>query len=126
IRKATFREFEPSDYDYIIISHKSLMKPAMGYGDAVQAYADYRASAAGGSYRPLVVEVSELYDQFNYGEISSLAIRKFMEFLAASNLPRYLFIIGDDLDVNYQYYRKPDTYTNYKSLVPTAGYPGSD
>lgn len=126
IEKVTFRRFEPSDYDYIIISHKSLMKPAMGYSDVVQAYADYRASEAGGSYRPLVVEVSELYDQFNYGEISSLAIRKFMQFLAASNLPKYLFIIGDDIDIWYNYYRNPSAFPNYKSLVPTAGYPGSD
>jgi hypothetical protein len=126
IRRVTFREFEPSDYDYIIISHKSLMKPAMGYSDVVQAYAEYRASGAGGSYRPLVVEVSELYDQFNYGEISPLAIRKFMEYLAASNLPKYLLIIGDDLDVWYLYFRLQNNYPTYKSLVPTAGYPGSD
>jgi hypothetical protein len=126
IQSVTFREFEPSDYDYIIISHKSLMKPAMGYSDVVQAYADYRASAAGGSYRPLVVEVSELYNQFNYGEISPLAIRKFMEYLAASNLPKYLLIIGDDLDVWYLYFRLQNNYPTYKSLVPTAGYPGSD
>lgn len=126
IRKVTFRQFQPSDYDYVIISHKSLMKPAMGYSDVVQAYADYRASAAGGSYHPLVVEVSELYDQFNYGEISSLAIRKFLEFLAASNLPKYLFIIGEDVDIWYNYYREPASFPNFKSLVPTAGYPGSD
>ena len=126
IQKVTFRTFEPSNYDYIIISHKSLMKPAMGYGDVVQAYADYRASGAGGSYKPLVVEVSELYNQFNYGEISSLAIRRFMQYLANSNLPKYLLIIGDDIDVWYNYYRQPNAFPNYKSLVPTAGYPGSD
>lgn len=126
IRKVTFRRFEPSDYDYIIISHESLMKPAMGYSDVVQGYADYRASAQGGSYRPLVVEVSELYNQFNYGDVSSLAIRKFMEFLAASNLPKYLFIIGDDVEIWYEYFRYPSDFPNFKSLVPTAGYPGSD
>lgn len=126
ISKVNFSLIEPSDYDYIIISHKSLMKPAMGYSDVVQAFADYRASEQGGAFNPLVVEVTQLYDQFNYGEVSSLAIRRFMRYLATSHLPKYLFIIGEDIDIWYNYYRKPDTYPNFRSLVPTAGYPGSD
>lgn len=126
ISKISFTEIEPSNYDYIIITHKSLMKPAMGYGDAVQAYADYRASETGGAFSPLVVEISQLYDQFNYGEISALAIRNFMQYLAAKNLPKYLFIIGEDIDIWYNYHRSPESYPNFRSLVPTAGYPGSD
>lgn len=126
ISKVTFSLIEPSDYDFIIISHQSLMKPAMGYSDVVQAYADYRASEQGGAFNPLVVEVTQLYDQFNYGEVSALGIHKFMRYLAGGNLPKYLFIIGEDLDIWYNYYRKPGSYPNFRSLVPTAGFPGSD
>jgi hypothetical protein len=126
VSRVSFTLMDPTSYDYIIISHRSLMKPALGYGDVVQAYADYRSSEPGGSFRPLVVEVSQLYDQFNYGEVSALAIRRFMQYLASQNVPRYLFIIGEDIDIWYNYFRKPQQFSNYKSLVPTAGYPGSD
>jgi Peptidase family C25 len=126
IHKVSFTPIEPNAYNYIIISHSSLMKPALGYSDVVQAFADYRASEAGGSFQPLVVDIHQLYDQFNYGEISPIAIRRFMEYLATTNLPRYLFIIGEGLDIWYNYYRKPQQFTAIKCLVPTAGYPGSD
>jgi hypothetical protein len=72
------------------------------------------------------VNIQQLYDQFNYGEQSPLAIFHFVKFLNAVKIPRYLFFIGKGLEVNYNYYRNPGAFSVYKDLVPTAGYPASD
>jgi nucleoside-diphosphate-sugar epimerase len=100
--------------------------PALGYSDPVKGYADYRASAEGGSYDTLVVNVQQLFDQFNYGESSPLAIYQFMKFLSNVKAPRYLLLIGRGLDPYHTYYRTPSAFTTYKDLVPSAGYPGAD
>ncbi len=125
IRSVTFRSIDASLHDYIIISNRALMKPASGYADAVKAYASYRASSAGGSYDTLVADIDQLYNQFNYGEISPLAISRFMKFMVDSGDPRYLFIIGKGLDVWLGYHRNPTAFT-YHDLVPSAGMPASD
>ncbi len=126
INKITFRNITPGVADYIIISHPKLRDGALGYDDPVKAYADYRESQEGGAYNTLVVDINQLYDQFNYGEISPRAIRNFMKWLIGSKMPSYLFLVGKGLDVNYNYYRNPSAFVNYKGLVPTAGYPASD
>ena len=46
----------------------------------MRAYAAYRASPAGGRYDTLVVDTDLLYNQFNYGEFSPLAIRRFANY----------------------------------------------
>ncbi len=128
IKPVTFRYINPRDHNYIVISHPLLRKAGGGYSDPVKAYAEYRASSAGGGYDTLVVNVGQLYDQFNYGETSPRAIYKFMRYLAATNLPRYLFIIGKGLEVTQNYYRNPTSasFATFKDLVPPAGNPGSD
>lgn len=126
IRPVSFRQITPGTVDYVIISNKSLMKPALGYSNVVKAFGSYRASAEGGGYDTLIVDVNQLYDQFNYGETSPLAIFHFMKFLCSATPPKYLFIIGKALTVNYGYYRNPTAYPVYKDFVPTAGLPGSD
>lgn len=125
IKRVTFRQINPTAHNYIIISHRQLMKAALGYADAVRAFGGYRASTAGGSYDTLVMDVNQLYDQFNYGETSPLAIFQFMKFMS-SNPPKYLFIIGKGLTVDYDYYRNPGGFTTYKNYVPAAGTPPSD
>ena len=125
IHSVTFRNIDPSLHDYIIISHRLLMKPAGAYSDAIEAYANYRASAVGGSYDTLVAEINQLYDQFNYGEKSPLAISRFMKFMVSLGNPRYLLIIGKGLDVWHNYHRNPSAFT-YHDLVPSAGMPASD
>jgi len=126
IKPVTFRSINPADHNYIIISHPQLHKPAGGYADPVKAYAGYRASTTGGGFDTLVVDVPQLFDQFSYGEQTPVAIYRFMKYLAVTNLPEYLFIIGKGLDVHYNYYRKPSTFTTYKDFVPSAGYPAAD
>ncbi|MBL7858780.1 MAG: hypothetical protein JNM57_13915 [Cyclobacteriaceae bacterium] len=126
IKRVTFRQIIPSQHNFIIISNRLLMKPASGYSNPVKAYAEYRASAEGGGYDTLVVEMQLLFNQFNYGETSPLAIYHFMKFLAASHIPDYLFLIGKGLSVNYGYYRNPAGFTTYKDFVPSAGMPAAD
>lgn len=122
----SFRSIDPTQHDYLIISHQKLMKPAGEYSNVVKAYGGYRASAAGGSYDTLVVDVNQLYNQFNYGEISPLAIRRFVKFMLSTGNPRYLFIIGKGLDVWYNYNRSPNGFNGFHDLVPSAGQPASD
>ena len=126
IKSVTFRKIIPAAHDYIIISHPLLRKPGGDYYDPVVAYAAYRASDEGGKYDTLVVNIQQLYDQFSYGESTPVAIFRFMKFLSAAHLPRYLFIIGKGLDIWYRYYRNPNSFPIYKDLVPTAGMPASD
>ena len=125
VKRVSFRNLVPASAEYVIISHKSLMKPAAPYSDAVKAYASYRASADGGSYDTLLVDMDQLYNQFNYGETSSLAIYNFMKYLVANGNPKFLFLIGKGLDVAYGYHRNPSGFV-LKDLVPTAGMPASD
>lgn len=128
IKPVTFRYVNPQDHNYIIISHPLLRKAGGGYNDPVKAYAEYRASTAGGSYDTLVMNIGQLYDQFNYGETSPRGIYKFMQYLAAKKLPRYLFIIGKGLEITQNYYRNPTStaFSTYKDFVPPAGHPASD
>ena len=90
----------------VIIAHSSMMAQA-------QAWADYRRSQG---ITVAVVETSEIYDEFNYGVLSSDSIKSFLAY-AASNWqtpPGYVLLIGDaSFDSrNYQ-------GTGYFNMVPT-------
>ncbi len=127
VTRISFREMDPALYNYVIITHTLLRKSAGAYSDPVGAYADYRSSDAGGSHRPLVVDIGEVFDQFNFGEKSPLAIYNFLRFLSASSPPSYLFLIGKGLEYHQKYYRTANSGTwAQQDLVPTGGAPGSD
>ncbi len=126
IKPISFRQIIPAQHDFIIIGHPSLRKPALGYSDPIKAYADYRASSDGGNYDTLTVNIQQLYDQFNYGETSPLGIYHFLKFLANTSPPKYLLLIGKGLDIYYKYHRNPAGFTQFKDLIPSSGYPGSD
>ena len=125
IEKVQFRNLDPDRHDYLIVTHNSLRRPAGSYQDPVLAYAQYRASDKGGSYDTLLVDMDLLYDQFNYGEISPLAVRNFVNHMLPGN-PQYLLLVGKGYNVNFKPHRQdPITATTF-NLVPTAGFPGSD
>jgi hypothetical protein len=127
IVRTTFRKIIPENHDYIIISHPRLRKPASDYSDPVKAYADYRASNEGGSYDTLLLNIDDIYNQFNYGEASPLGIYKLLEFLSASRPPSYLFIIGKGLELTEKSKRVSGTSSwDYQDLIPSGGYPDSD
>ena len=63
-------ELEPAaGADYIFITHHDFLT-------ATQVLADYRASQG---LRTLVVDVDDVYDQFNYGIYNPIAIRNYLE-----------------------------------------------
>jgi len=130
IQPVSFQNINPSDFNYLIISHKDLMKEtSSGLPNPVNAYKEYRESQEGGEHSVLVAEITSVYDQFNYGESSPLAIRNLVNYLLTSGQLGYVFIIGEALDVP----NKPDRTTkevlasnDLAHYVPTMGLPGSD
>ena len=99
--------------DYVIITHATLRPSA-------STYAAYRASDQGGHYTPLIVETDSLFDEFNYGERSPLALRRFADYMRANSAIKHLLLVGRAN--SYPYTVKTAT----TDLVPTIGYPGSD
>ncbi|WP_162903102.1 putative type IX secretion system sortase PorU2 [Taibaiella koreensis] len=121
-----FRDYANSanQGDYIILSHKSWINASPGY---INDFKNYRSSITGGSYHPVVVDVSELYDQFGYGyEYHPSSVKDFIAYAQAtwSIKPRFLFIIGRGH--TYNYYRSYLATPGPLAPVPTWGYPGSD
>ncbi len=126
LKVAEFRKTDPARAQFIIISNKYLRKPTTSYSDPVKAYGSYRASAAGGGFDTLVVNIGSLYNDFSYGEITPLAIYRFVRYLVQKGKPEYLLILGKGLTPNYDSYRKDFQSQEFKNLVPPAGYPGAD
>lgn len=113
----TFTKYDPASVDYLIITNETL------YGVASD-YANYRKSLAGGSYNAVTFKIKDIYNQFNYGEPSPVAIRRFVDYMV-NRSPRTrhnVLLIG------------PSTTLSAKLLlnrelpeeVPTIGFPGSD
>lgn len=74
--------------DYIVIAPKEFV-------GAVEPLAQLRASQG---YRVRVLDVQEVYDQFNYGRVSALAIRDFLASAYVSwpaPAPAFVLLIGD-------------------------------
>jgi hypothetical protein len=90
----------------VIISHKNFMTQA-------ETWANYRR---GQGITVKVVEVSEIYDEFNYGVLSADSIKAFLQFTMGNwqQTPQYVLLIGDaNFDSrNYQ-------GTGYWNMVPT-------
>ncbi|HIE29795.1 TPA: hypothetical protein EYP66_21205, partial [Candidatus Poribacteria bacterium] len=59
--------------DYIIITHPLFMESAQRLGD-------WRRTSKGGNYRVAVVDVTDIYDEFNYGMVSPRAIKEFLKY----------------------------------------------
>lgn len=73
--------------DLLVISYKDWMTQA-------NDWADYRRSSGANVE---VVNIEDVFDEFNFGVIDSLSIRRFLQF-AKSNwqiAPRYVLLIGD-------------------------------
>jgi hypothetical protein len=127
LKKISFRSLTPIAQSYLIISNAALRQAALGYDDPVKAYAAFRASPEGGSYDTMVVNIDQLYNQFNYGETSSRAVYQFLKYMASGTTLKYVFIIGKGVEINTLYdRRRTPLVTDAKDLVPTAGFPGSD
>ncbi|QDH77833.1 transporter [Echinicola soli] len=129
-----FRDLLGTDANYLILTHPSLQQATSSNTDPVAAYASYRESAAGGGYQTLTFTAEELYNQFNYGEKSPLAIKEFLRQYAARHTPEYLLLMGraygmynytNSGGVRYYYRDHPERFS-VQDLVPTYGYPYTD
>lgn len=114
IREVSFNAFNPKDGNYIIITTEELRQ-------GVKSYADYRASPAGGSLKTVIAGIQDIYNQFNYGEPSPVAIKKFMSYMLSEGVKdKYLFLVGKSITQNEKMVRE------LPGEVPTIGFPGSD
>ncbi len=139
ISKVSFRNFSSLKPNYLIVTHPVLRKPTGDVSDPVQAYAEYRASVAGGKHDTVVANIDQLYNQFTYGEYTPLAITRFIRWIAKSSSPEYLFIIGRAISPDYVRY-SPGRQLGWvggregvtpptdiiSDLVPSIGRPSSD
>jgi hypothetical protein len=118
-----FRQINATAYDYIIVTHASLHSPVAGtpYNDPPRDYAAYRASPAGNSYRPIVLDMDSVYNQYHYGEQSPQAITNLMSWFLANGQPKFLMLMGKGYENSLL-----ATRTTAANLVPTAGAPASD
>ncbi|MEX2593806.1 MAG: C25 family cysteine peptidase [Anditalea sp.] len=134
MEKVRFRNILQQPSDYIFISNDLLRKPSSSYADPVGAYAAYRATAAGGGFDTLTVNVDDLYNQFSFGEKSPLAIFEFLKQYYPRHQPEYLLLVGRSYGiyntrrvggVRYFYRNNPSVF-DFQDLLPPAGYPYSD
>jgi hypothetical protein len=117
ITATEFQSFENFTANFIIITTPSFNESANGF-------AQYRASKQGGGYETAVVNIRQLYDQFNYGIRSALAIRNFDEKLAnLSEKQRFQLLIGQGRSI---YDNKWAANPEARDPVPAFGFPGSD
>lgn len=101
------------DADYVIIT-------APGLVESAQQFAQYRGSQGGGSHRVQVFNVLDVYNQFDYGRPTPVAIRRFVDHMHAwRSPPTFLTIWGDAL--------YPDTRRErFDWEVPSFGNASSD
>ena len=129
IERNLFRSIDPTQHNYLILTNSLLRQPGGDYSDPIRSYSDYRASVEGGSFDTLVVHIDQIFNQFSYGEYTPWAIYKFMEYMVENGNPEYFFIIGKGLYWFEDFYRNgPQNIDGieYRNLVPSAGFPGSD
>jgi hypothetical protein len=122
IRPVHFDKTDFDNCDYLIITHP-LMRIPVGGHDPVEAYASYRASAAGGSYKPLILNIATVFDQFNDGQPGPLGIKNLIAWLSKKANLKFVLLIGRSIDP--QKARK-STNPREADMVPNAGWPGSD
>lgn len=124
------RSFEgsinPKAYDYLIITNNDSDPARAGDRDLRSgsiAYAkDYRSTVKGGSYSTLVMDIRSIYDQFNYGEPSALAIKRFVDYMIQNGVrdKHNLLLIGYSVTIPVNIVKE------MPGEVPSFGDPGSD
>ncbi len=116
IEPIRFRNINNSKANYLTISHKTLLK-------YVKEYASYRASAIGGKYDTLSVDIDLLYNLFTYGDKNPIAIKRFLSMMLRNGKPEFVFLIGN---ATYPQKARKNLSDYQTDLVPTLGFPGGD
>jgi hypothetical protein len=119
--------------NYVIISNSMLNTNAGQTGDnPVQDYKNYRSSAAGGGFNAVVIDISDLIDQFAFGvKIHPLSIQNFLRYGRAvwGAPPQYVLLMGHSMTYDqFNLYSEieHDPLTAQLEMMPTWGYPASD
>lgn len=123
LRPVAFKSLDPQKINYLIVTHPLVRTPVAGSADPVAEYAAYRASEAGGGYIPLVMNASEVADQFNYGEPGPNGTRRLMRWLHDRGSLRYTFLIGKSRSPQIV---RHQANARSEDMVPSAGWPDSD
>lgn len=123
IHPVKFRPIDSLSIDFLIITHPLVRQPVADSPDPVADYAAYRASAAGGTFTPLVMNADEVFDQFNYGEPGPVGMKRLIRWLHDRGNLQYTFLIGRSRSP--QVVRKLP-YARTDDMVPSAGWPDSD
>ncbi|MBE9465081.1 C25 family cysteine peptidase [Dyadobacter subterraneus] len=117
VSSISFKKFDPATNDYLIVTNEALYS-------AANEYSNYRKSSIGGEYKTLLVKIKDIYNQFNYGEPSPVALRRFTDYMI-HNAPRSkhnLLLIGTSTTIS----TKLTLNREIPEDVPTIGFPGSD
>ncbi len=75
--------------DYVVITHRE-------FWESAKALADYRKQH--NAFRTFVVDAEDIYDEFNYGIVSPVAIKEFLKYTYTIWLkpaPMYVVLLGD-------------------------------
>ncbi|MBC8034091.1 MAG: hypothetical protein H7Y03_08105 [Chitinophagaceae bacterium] len=114
--------------DYIIISNPILYNNTDGT-NPVNDYRNYRRSVNGGSYNAIIIDVSELVDQFAFGiKKHPSSVKNFLAYARSrfSTLPKYVFMIGRGMDYVSYRYNQSNPLIETLNMIPTFGSPASD
>lgn len=124
LKEAITTKLNPAQANYLIISHDKLRAAASDGLDPVQAYADYREA----DFDVHIADINDLFDQFNYGDPSPLAIKNYLKYASSIAERDYLFLIGKGLDLTFVPYRVLNYSTGEVKphFIPSFGVPGSD
>lgn len=132
IKEAIKAPIDPSGADYLIISHNRLMTPASDGIDPVAAYVEYREQ----DFDVKLAEINDIYNQFNYGDPSPLAIKNYLKYALSVTEVKNLLLIGKGLILRKNlnssditsFFREPLYVdgTPKPFFIPTYGTPGSD
>jgi|GEM_PF-1007527 len=123
ISSVHFQKIDADHTDYLMITHPLVRQSVTESSDPVAAYAAYRSTDKGGNYHPLIINIQEVYDRFNYGDPGPLGLRNLIKWLNQENRLRSVFLIGKSIDP--QTARKSSSQREL-DMVPNGGWPGSD
>lgn len=128
IKKISFVDFSTTtDKNYIIITDRDKFYNA-NQVNMIDEYSNYRQSQTGGSFKTLIVNIQNVYDQFCYGiDRHNLALNNFVMYCKDHFLnPEYIFIMGKGLEYNEFRTSEQVAQNSGYFIVPTFGYPGAD
>ncbi|PZX61020.1 peptidase C25-like protein [Algoriphagus ratkowskyi] len=134
MERVKFRNYLAQPANYILVGHQALEQPTTQFTNPLKAYAEHRASPAGGGFDTLTVKMADLYNQFSYGEYTPTAIYEFLRAYYPIHKPTHMLLAGRSLAMYStsqvsgvtHFYRNNPAAFSFRDLIPAGGYPFSD